>query len=160
MNSSHRIKNIYALAAGLLLASSASIAAEKSKADKPPPISGRDCVFFSTMLDWQALDPQNLVVWAPNKKTAYQVYVMMPLFDMNISSRLAFIDKDRDGMLCGFSTDEIAATEHSLPQHSSITAMKRLSEEDIAKLEEQYKVKLSGHGKKAKPKTPEGEAAK
>jgi len=108
---------------------------------------------------WQTLDDHNMVIWASGRRDIYQVYTLMPLVGVNFSIKLAFVDKDHDGMLCGFSSDEIVMTDHSFPQKATITAMKRLDAEAIAKLEEQYKVKLYQSGKKEKPKEPERTSA-
>jgi hypothetical protein len=122
-------------------------------------IRGSDCVFFHTLYDWQPLDDHNMVIWAPSHD-AYQLYFITPLIGLNFSINLAFVDKDRDGRLCGFSRDEVVYPDHAFPQRATIAAMKKLSDEDIAKLEAQYKVKLARYTKKEKPKEPERETAK
>jgi hypothetical protein len=152
-------KIICAVTAGFMLSATA-VAEDTAKVEKPPPLRGNDCFFTHMLYDWQELDPNNLVVWASGRRKAYHVYIMIPLYDLKFSERLAFVDKDHDGMLCGFSSDEIAVTDRSYPQHSSITAMKLLDDEGIAKLEEQFKTRLTGHPKKKKPDVPEGEVAK
>jgi hypothetical protein len=152
-------KPIYALLASCLVVAAACASPAQKPGDKPPPLKGSDCVFFSALYDWQELDQNNLVIWAPGRRDAYHIYLTVPLYDLKFSAALAFIDKDHDGQLCGFSRDEIAITDRSFPQRSSITAMKRLDAAGIAKLEEQFKTKLTSDSKKQKPKDPERETA-
>jgi hypothetical protein len=150
-----RSKHIFFLAFTVTMFASACTAAEK----KPDTsLRGSDCVFFRTVYDWKSLDDHNLVIWAPSHRVAYQVYTMVPLVGLNFAMKLGFVDRDHDGQLCGFSRDEIVIADHSFPQRATITAMKRLDDEGIAKLEEQYKVKLN-YGKKQKPKEPDREKA-
>ena len=135
--------------------------ATQKSATKPEFLRGSDCVFFRTLYDWQALDDSNLVIWAPGRRDAYQVQLSAPLFGINSEWRVAFVDADHDGRLCGFSTDKIAIGDRSsFPQQSTISAMKKLDAAGLAKLEEKYKTKLTRDAKKQKPKEPERETAK
>ncbi len=153
----HRFrKTLPTIAAGFLAATAGHAAADKS-ADKAPPLRGNDCVFFQSVYDWQELDQNNLVIWGPGRHHAYQVYFAMPLPHLQSSWQLAFIDKDGDGRLCGFGRDEIAVA--NLPQQATITAVKRLDAEGIAKLEEQFKTSLKRDSKKKRPKSPAPETA-
>ncbi len=127
---------------------------------KEPPLRGNDCTFFSTLYDWQALDDQNLVVWAPSKREAYHVYLSMPSPDMRMANTLAFVDGNRDGRLCGFGMDAIVAGDGAFARKSTINAMKHLDEAGIAQLEEKYKTKIGPNKKKKKPDEPARETAK
>ena len=145
---------------GAVIAIAASACAtEKSAKQSPPPIRGSDCVFFRTLYDWQVLDDHNMVIWAPSRREAYQVYFMTPLTGLSFNIKLAFVDKDHDGRLCGFSRDEIVAPDPGFPQRATITAMKHLDADGIAKLEAQYNVKLTRDSKKQKPKEPDRSSA-
>ncbi len=143
-----------------LTACATSTPKDKPAAARPAALRGSDCVFFNTLYDWQSLDDHNMVIWAPGRRDAYHVYFMMPLIGLSFSTQLAFIDKDHDGRLCGFSRDEIAIADSSFPQRATISAMQRLDAEGIAKLEAQFKTKLSHGSKKEKPKEPDRETAK
>jgi hypothetical protein len=146
-----------AVAASLFSTAASAVADEAEK--KSPPLRGNDCVFFRSVYDWKELDANNLVIWAPGRRDAYHVYLMIPLYDLKFSVQLAFVDKDRDGQLCGFSSDQIAVVDRNFPQQSSITAMKKLDAAGIAELEERYKTKLTHEPKKKKPKEPARESA-
>lgn len=119
-----------------------------------------ECVFFSTLYDWRALDDSNMVLWAPNKRDAYHVVLTMPLIGLKFAHQLAFIDADNDRMLCGFSRDAIGTDEGGFPSKSTIRSMTRLNADDIAKLQDKYKVDLSRDKKKKKiPPEPKPESA-
>ena len=162
MTHSRTCKPILALLVTTLAASACTATTpDKTSHGKPSTaLQGSDCIFFHTLYDWQSLDDHNMVIWAPSKRDAYHVYFMAPLIGLNFSLKLAFVDKDHDGRLCGFSNDEIVVNDTGYPQRVTITAMKHLDAEGIAKLEEQYKVKLTRDSKKTKPKEPDRETAK
>jgi hypothetical protein len=149
---------IFGTAVATLFSATASAAADEA-AKKAPPLRGNDCVFFRSVYDWKELDANNLVVWAPGRRDAYHVYLTIPLYDLKFSVQIAFVDKDHDGQLCGFSSDQIAVVDSSFPQRSSITAMKKLDAAGIAELEERYKTKLTRESKKKKPSEPARETA-
>lgn len=145
--------------AGTVLSATAC-AVDPRSPSTPEQLRGSDCIFFRTLYDWQELDEQNLVIWAPGtRRDAYHVYLTMPLVGLKFEWQLAFVDKDRDGMLCGFSSDQVVVQDRSFPQQASIAAMKKLDAEGIAKLEERFKIKLTRTGKKQKPPTPSAAAA-
>jgi hypothetical protein len=142
-----------------------AFAAANARADEAKPNDSdkkprRDeCVFFSTLYDWRALDDTNLVLWAPNKRDAYHVVLTMPLIGLKFAHQLAFIDADNDRMLCGFSRDAIGSNEGGMPSKSTIRSMTRLDADGMIKLQEKYKVDLSRDRKKKIPKEPAHETA-
>jgi hypothetical protein len=127
----------------LLLAIGTIAAAGAVASSRAPDSSdGNACVFFRTVDDYRALDKNKLIIWAPGRRSAYLVEIGMPLFDLTWSNRLAFVDTNRDGRLCGFGMDRIVTGDTSFPQWSTITSMKPLDEPALAQLEEQYHVSL------------------
>lgn len=125
------------LALGVLAATAAG--ATSSGSD---PASGNTCIFFRTVHDYRALDRNKLVVWAPGRRSAYLVEVGMPLTDLTWANRLAFVDSNRDGRLCGYGMDRIVIGDTSFPQWSTIISMKPLDEAAMAQLEQEYNVSL------------------
>jgi hypothetical protein len=139
----------------------------KGEASGATPKKNREsCLYSRSVHDWRTLDDSNLVVWAPNDRQAYHVKLIFPLFSARYEYRLAFIDGDRDGRLCGYGRDSVGETDRSAAgQRSSITSITRLDAESIAKLEEKYKTKLTPQPRKKKspasvetPQTPPVEA--
>src|SRR6185503_20070219 len=59
------------------------------------------CAFLFTLYDWQRLDNSNLIVWA-SRKEAYHVRLFSPLVQLNSAFSIALVDRNRDGLLCGF----------------------------------------------------------
>jgi len=144
----------YAISLGCLLCLSAGALADDAK--KTP----RDeCVFFSTTNDWRALDDLNMVLWAPNKHTAYHVGLTQPVAGLRFANALAFIDGNGDRLFCSYGGDAIATDKIGVSEKSSIHFIKRLDAEGIAKLEEKYKVDLNRDKKKKIPKEPARETA-
>lgn len=99
------------------------------------------CVFSRSVYDWQALDPTNLVIWAPRYQEAYHVKLGFPLHDLTSQIGVAFVDRNRDGMLCGNGRDQVVTTG-GLRERATILGMTRLDEAGLAALAEQYNVKL------------------
>jgi hypothetical protein len=119
--------------------------------------SRRDqCVFFSSVYDWQALDDTNMVIWAPSRTTAYHLELSMPLPGLKFAHTVGFIDGTRDGQLCSFGFDAVTMGEDSIPQKSTIRSLTRLDAAGITQLEEKYKTKLARDPKrKTLPKEPD-----
>jgi hypothetical protein len=103
------------------------------------------CTWFSSIDDWQRLDDSNLIVWVPGSE-AYHVELSMPLFDLHSADAIAFIDHNRDGRLCGFGMDQVVVPHAPIFASSTIAGMTRLDEAGLARLAEQYRLKL---GKRA-----------
>jgi hypothetical protein len=144
----------YAISLGCLMCLTAGALADDAK--KTP----RDeCVFFSTTYDWRALNDLNMVLWAPNKHTAYHVGLTQPVAGLRFANALAFIDGNGDRLFCSYGGDAIATDKIGVAEKSSIHFIKRLDAEGIAKLEEKYKVDLNRDKKKKIPKEPTRETA-
>src|SRR5262245_54648909 len=126
-------------AAGMGLgATSAQATAEStSRAGK------NECVFTRTIYDFKALDRRNLVIWAPSRSKAYLVELGMPLPELKFANRLALVDRNHDGMLCGYGMDRIVVADSSFAQPSTIMGMTRLDADGLAQLEEKYDVRLT-----------------
>lgn len=137
----NRLVLITALAAGIVGVAHAGAAVN---ADKPNVAkNGNACVFINTVGNYQSLDKDKLVIWAPGRRDAYLVELSMPLFGMKGSWQMAMIDHDRDGRLCGFSSDRIGIRDFGYPESASIKSMTRLDDAAIAALEKQYDVSLT-----------------
>ncbi|MGH8239934.1 MAG: DUF6491 family protein [Steroidobacteraceae bacterium] len=132
-------------AAGIGIGASADASATSTRAGK------NDCVWTRSINDFTALDRNKVVVWGPGRR-AYLVELSMPLPELKFAYRLAFVDRNHDGMLCGFGMDRIVVADSSAAFRtpSTILGMTRLDDAGIAQLEEQYDVRLS-RKKKAAP---------
>lgn len=105
--------------------------------------SDRECIFAVQSKHWQVLDKEQIVLFAPSQKDAYLVTLFSPLNDLPFTISLAFIDSDRNGMICGNSNDKVAVPDsYTGSWPTSIKSMTRLDEADLLALGEKYKVKL------------------
>jgi hypothetical protein len=127
------------LIAATLAVSCAAAAAENKPAERR---DDNACVFFRSIDDFRALDRDHLIIWAPSRRDAYLVELGMPLPDLTFSTRLALVDSNGDGRLCGFGMDRVIVGSAIFPQRSTIMGMTRLDEAALLELEQQYKVKL------------------
>jgi hypothetical protein len=143
------MKTLYAcLLAGIAIAmtagqpaSAAAATDDASKAAKPSDARGDDCIFSNTIRDWTQLDSSTLIVWGMGRNQAYLVKLSMPLPNIG-PLRLGFIDRDHNGMLCGYGLDQVFSPDPIFRQRSTVLSMKKLDIPALTGLEEQYKVKL------------------
>jgi Family of unknown function (DUF6491) len=124
-------------AAGISFGASAN-AATSTHAGK------NDCVFTSAIHDFRPLDRNKVVIYGPGRK-AYLVELSMPMPELKFANRLAFVDRNHDGMLCGYGMDRIVVADSGFGFRtpSTILGMQRLDDAGIAQLEEQYDVRLT-----------------
>lgn len=115
-------------------------------AKNPDPMPGApkdECVFIRDISNWRVLDSRNVVLFSPNERHAYLMQLGAPVSDLKYSFKVAFIDRDRDGQLCGRSLDKVQAADSLVRQPATIMGMTRLDEAGLAALEAQYNVKLT-----------------
>jgi len=109
-----------ALVAACAIASIGLAQAEAVKnSDLLPGASKDDCVFISSIQNWRVLDSRNVVIYAPNYQRAYLMQLGTPISDLKFAFKVAFIDKDHDGQLCGRSPDRVVAAD-SIEQDNAL----------------------------------------
>jgi hypothetical protein len=126
------------------LVSSTALAASVAKSNPPVNANKKNdnaCAFLFTLYDWQRLDNSNLIVWA-SRKEAYHVRLFSPLFQLNSAFSIALVDRNRDGLLCGFGTDRVVIPDRVFSERSTIAGMTRLDQAEMQRLGEQYHVNL------------------
>jgi hypothetical protein len=129
-------------AAGIAIGSSANASTE-SHASK------NDCVFTRAIHDFRPLDRNKMVIYGPGRK-AYLVELSMPVPELKFANRLAFVDRDHNGMLCGYGMDRIVVADSiAFRTPTTILGMQRLDDAGLAQLEEQYDVRLTRKKKDA-----------
>lgn len=146
-----------ALIAACAVASIGLAQAEAVKdADPMPGASKDECVFINNIQNWTVLDSRNVVIYAPNSKRAYLMQLGSPINDLKYAFKVAFLDNDRDGRLCGRSPDRVISGDSMVHYPALISRMTRLNEQGFEALEAKYKVKLTS--KKAQKDAAEAEA--
>jgi hypothetical protein len=140
------MKNTLVLAAVLAVAGismGASADAATTHASK------NDCVFTSAIRDFKPLDRTKMVIYGPGRK-AYLVELSFPVPELKFANRLAFVDRDHNGMLCGYGMDRIVVADSiAFRTPTTILGMQRLDDAGLAQLEEQYDVRLTRKKKDA-----------
>jgi len=148
---------VYA-AVAMSMAAGASAPAFAST-DTSSRAGGNECVFARTINDFKVLDRNKMIIWAPTRSKAYLVDLSMPMPELKFANTIAVVDRNHDGMLCGYGMDRIVAVDSSpgLRTPATIMGMKRLSDADLAQLEQQYNVRLTRKKVAAAPADPEND---
>jgi hypothetical protein len=133
---------VAALATTIGVGASAHAAVANDKART----GNNDCVFARTISDFKVLDRNKMVIWAPSRSKAYLVELSMPVPELKFANRIAVVDRNHDGMLCGYGMDRIVVADSSAAGFrtpATIMGMKRLDDAGLAQLEQQYDVRLT-----------------
>lgn len=129
-----------ALTIGIGASAHAGAANEAARAGK------NDCVFARTINDFKVLDRNKMVIWAPTRSKAYLVELSMPMPELKFANQIAVVDRNHDGMLCGYGMDRIIVADSGAAGFrtpATIMGMKRLDDTELAQLEQQYDVRLT-----------------
>lgn len=126
----------------VILAAFAACSGASATSESRPASNGNDCLFTRSIRDFRPLDRNRLVIWGPGRRHAYFVELSAAGSDVRFAHRLAIVDRNHDGRLCGFGMDRIVVDDSSFSQPATILRMTRLDEEGLARLEAQYDVRL------------------
>jgi Family of unknown function (DUF6491) len=131
-----------AAAAGIAIGASADAATTRA--------GKNECVFTSAIHDFRPLDRNKMVIYGPGRK-AYLAELSFPVPELKFANRLAFVDRDHNGMLCGYGMDRIVVADSSVSFRtpSTIIGLQRLDDAGLAQLEQQYEVRLTRKKKDA-----------
>ena len=117
--------------------------------DNTSRVNKNECVFSRTIYDFKPLDRNKMIIWAPTRSRAYLVELSMPMPELKFANQIAFVDRNHDGMLCGYGMDRIVVPDSGFRTPATIMSMQRLDDAALAQLEQQYDVRLT------RKKTPE-----
>jgi hypothetical protein len=124
---------------------SADKAAEiAAAASMPTKAKGGDCIFSRTISNWDSLDDETLIIWAPSRHDPYLVKLWMPAFGLKSEFNVGILDADNDGQLCDYGRDAIVVSEPGGPQRYKIRTLQRLDEA-------QAQAMLDSHKRKKQP---------
>jgi hypothetical protein len=146
------------VATALLLAALAfnASAAPVDNGQEPADVQKDACVSLIRIGGLRALDNRTAVIFSSMGKPAYLIKLSVPLPELKFAHRYAYIDRDRDGHLCGRSRDGVALPDEALRIPSTIMSMTPLDAKTVASLEQKYEVRLT---RKSKSKSPGSESA-
>src|SRR5689334_9337299 len=113
--------------------------------DNTSRVNKNECVFSRTIYDFKPLDRDKMIIWAPSRATAYLLELSMPMPELKFANRLAFVDRNHAGMLCGYGMDRIVVADASpgFRTPATVMSMQRLDDAQLAQLEQQYNVRLT-----------------
>lgn len=87
-----------------------------------------DCVFQSTVSDFNALDDTHVVLYSGGRRKAYLAQLEGGCFDIRSQSALAAIDGDQNGQICGFGRDAMAYRRMGRVEQCRILGLEALSD--------------------------------
>lgn len=93
-----------------------------------------DCVFQSTVDDFNALDNTHVVLFSGGRRKAYLAELEGGCFDIRSQSQLAAVDGDRNGQICGFGRDAMAYRQMGRIEQCRILGLEALTDERRAAL--------------------------
>jgi hypothetical protein len=88
-----------------------------------------DCVFVSTINDFNALDDRHVVLYSMGQRKAYLAELTGGCFEVKYQMQLATVDGDNNGQICGFGRDSIAYRRMGLNESCPILGLEELSDE-------------------------------
>jgi hypothetical protein len=98
-------------------------------ATKPSEPKGGDCVFARNIDDWNAIDDETLIIYAPTRHQPYLVKLWMPVFALRSEFTIGVQDADNDGQLCDYGRDSIIVRSPAgTPERYRVRSMTRLDE--------------------------------
>ena len=147
----------------LLLTISQGLAACASDPEKTGVNTGEQqgtqrCLFARTIYSFEVLDDNNLIVWAPNRRSPYKIEIMGGCLNLKLANTIAF---NTQGMLCGHAGERLIYEDMGHKRACIVGSVTRLSVQEMNAL-------LVGYGKKpscrdetekATPECAEQEAA-
>jgi hypothetical protein len=140
------MRSIATLAATLLSIGTLAQAAQDQAAEiaaaaqKPSGSKGGECVFARTIDNWNAIDDETLILYAPTRHDPYLVKLWRPVFGLRSELSLAIEDADNDGQLCDYSRDSIIVRSPAgTPESYKLRTMRRIDEAQAQALLESSK---------------------
>ena len=86
-----------------------------------------DCVFESTINDFNALDDRHVVLYSMGQRKAYLAELTGGCFDVKSQFQLATVDGDNNGQICGFGRDSLAYRRIGMVENCRIIGLEELS---------------------------------
>ena len=105
--------------------------------------ASRACLFATQPSSWRVLDSQHLVLWGSSQQEIFLISLFFPISDLRSNEVIAFVDSDNNGRLCGDGRDKLVAPYSKTDSSPNvIQSMKKLTEQDLITLGEQYHLQL------------------
>ena len=130
MNTSRLIALPCLLIAGCVSSGPESQLGKEDKGPKRIEMSRTsDCVFQSSIDDYQTIDNRYVVFYAQGRRKAYLAEIAGGCFDIGSEPALAAVDGDRNGQICGFGRDAMGYRRMGQVEQCRILGLEALSDE-------------------------------
>jgi Family of unknown function (DUF6491) len=116
-----------------------------------PSRSSEDCLFSVVVKDWAPIDEQRFIIYGLTKHEAYLGKLFFPTPDLINDVGMSVIDADRNGRICGQSTDAVEFRNSTIPGRNLITSLHKISDAEAKALLEESKAKKNKPGIPAEP---------
>ena len=110
-------------------------------ASKPDEAKGGDCVFSRTISNWDSIDNETLIIYAPTRHDPYLVKLWTPVFGLKSEFAVGIQDGDNDGRFCDYGRDAIVVRSPAGPERYNVRSVHRLDEAQAKALMEDTKRK-------------------
>jgi hypothetical protein len=109
--------------------------AASSKVPVPPPsATGTSACFVPREVQsFRVLDRSNLIVYAPNDRSAYHVRIAFPSSDLSFVDSVGF--ETRSGRICGYAGERLVIGQGRGTQRVSVLDVSRLAPGSLAALQ-------------------------
>jgi Family of unknown function (DUF6491) len=113
----------------------AESAIDDSRPAKAPPSTSREeCLFMSVVADWATVDERRFLIYGPGRRNVYLAQLALPTPDLRYGLQLKLIDGDRNGRICGFSSDAVEFDNAVIPGRILIRSLQQIDAVEAAAL--------------------------
>jgi hypothetical protein len=138
-----------AAVAGFVVATTGCATGSAATSKAAATHSDSECVFTSALDDYQPLDNERLILWAPGHKQPYLLTLTFPSSDLKWGIQVGFEDRDRNGMICGWGMDSVVIPG-GMPNRITIGSMTKITPDQAKAYAE-----TAGGKKVPRPPAPE-----
>ena len=94
----------------------------------------RDCMFQSTINNFNALDDRHVILYGAGRGNAYLAELTPGCFQIRSSATLGAVDGDNNGQICSYGRDSLAYRGLGRTETCRIIALEKLSENRLYQL--------------------------
>ena len=105
------------------------------------PVSAAGCLFEPAFAAWQTLDSYNVLIWPGPSRDGYRLRVHEGFDAIPEVPELAFIDGNRDGVICSDGWDALSLNDRTATQSPTVATVVSIASVDaraVDRLLERY----------------------
>lgn len=107
-------------------------ASGKPQVARPVENGSAACFYARDVQDFRAISRGDLIVFAPNRKHAYQVRIAPPTSELRFSDAVAFLS--RSTRICGYAGEDLVIPGAGGPQRYAVLEVASLTPETVDRL--------------------------